>query len=301
MARVVRLLACRAGLTRLACLASLAACSSRATERGPADPPAATAPAATPATRDGAGSAAPAPAPAPADVALGTAPPVDAGAPGSTVDAGPAVDAAPVAHATIVDWPIAWPPARDAAMLAYRRAHSDPAAVDTSITPRMIVLHYTAGGSARGTKSYFDRPRLEASRRTLRGGGDVNVSAHFLVDRDGTIYRLMPETRMARHAIGVNHVSIGVENVGDEDRWKLTPAQVEANAALVRDLAARHPIELLVGHHEVRALEGTPWFVELDPGYRNRKPDPGPRFMGLVRARVADLGLRGPADAVVAP
>lgn len=299
MARVVRLLACRAGLTRLACLASLAACSSRATERGPADPPAATAPAATPATRDGAGSAAPAP--APADVALGTAPPVDAGAPGSTVDAGPAVDAAPVAHATIVDWPIAWPPARDAAMLAYRRAHSDPAAVDTSITPRMIVLHYTAGGSARGTKSYFDRPRLEASRRTLRGGGDVNVSAHFLVDRDGTIYRLMPETRMARHAIGVNHVSIGVENVGDEDRWKLTPAQVEANAALVRDLAARHPIELLVGHHEVRALEGTPWFVELDPGYRNRKPDPGPRFMGLVRARVADLGLRGPADAVVAP
>ncbi|MBZ0231280.1 MAG: N-acetylmuramoyl-L-alanine amidase [Deltaproteobacteria bacterium] len=195
--------------------------------------------------------------------------------------------------ATIVDWPIAWPPSRDAAMLVYRRAHSDADAADTTIVPRMIVLHYTAGGSAKGTKSYFDRPRLEASRAKLREGGDVNVSAHFLVDRDGTIFRLMPETRMARHAIGVNHVAIGVENVGDEDRYPLTDAQVEANAALVRDLVARFPtIELLVGHHEVRALEGTPWFVERDPTYRNKKPDPGARFMAAVRAKLTDLPVK---------
>ena len=195
--------------------------------------------------------------------------------------------------ATIVDWPIAWPPSRDAAMLAYRRAHSDAQATDTTIVPRMIVLHYTAGGSAKGTKAYFDRPHLEASRAKLREGGDVNVSAHFLVDRDGTIFRLMPETRMARHAIGVNHVAIGVENVGDEAKWPLTDAQVEANVALVRDLVARHPtIELLVGHHEVRALEGTPWFVELDPTYRNKKPDPGARFMAAVRAQLTDLPVR---------
>jgi hypothetical protein len=227
---------------------------------------------------------------APPDAALA---PIDA-APAPPVDA--AVDAPPAPLATSVDWPIAWPPERDAAMLVYRRLHSDPDAADTTIEPRMIVLHYTAGGSAKGTKSYFDRLHLEASRTTLRGGGDVNVSAHFLVDRDGTIFRLMPETRMARHAIGVNHVAIGVENVGDEDRWKLTDAQVAADAALIRDLAARHPIELLVGHHEVRDLEGTPWFVERDPRYRNRKPDPGARFMARVRAEVADLGLRGPGD-----
>jgi hypothetical protein len=210
-----------------------------------------------------------------------------------------AVDAAVIDAplASIVDWPIAWPPSRDQAMLAYRRAHSDAAAVDTAITPGMIVLHYTAGGSAKATKGYFDRLHLEASRAKLREGGDVNVAAHFLVDRDGTIYRLMPETRMARHAIGVNHVAIGVENVGDEDKWPLTDAQVDANVALVRDLVARHPtITMLAGHHEVRLLEGTSWFVERDPTYRNKKPDPGDRFMAAVRAKLSDLSLERPAE-----
>lgn len=228
--------------------------------------------------------------------ALDAQPTLDAA---SMLDAGPAldaavdaaVDAAPLAK---VDAPIAWPPERDAAMLEYRRLHSDRAATDTTITPRMIVLHYTAGGSAAGTRRYFDNLHMEAGRKALRAGGDVNVSAHFLVDRDGTIYQLMPEDRMARHAIGVNHVAIGVENVGDEDKWPLTDAQVAANAALIRDLATRWPIELVVGHHEVRALEGTPWFVELDPTYRNRKGDPGPRFLAKVRAAIADLPLAGP-------
>ncbi len=250
----------------------LVACSGRAAERGGRDRPGSSVALAL--TAD----AAPSP-------PLAVAAPPDA-----------ATDAPPAPAAIIVDTPIAWPPERDAAMLAYRRIHSDDAAADTTITPRMIVLHYTAGGSAKATKAYFDRLHLEASRAKLRAGGDVNVSAHFLVDLDGTIYRLMPETRMARHAIGVNHVAIGVENVGDEDRWKLTDAQVVANAALIRDLVARHPIEVLVGHHEVRDLEGTPWFVERDPTYRNTKPDPGARFMAAVRARVVDLGLRGPAD-----
>ena len=153
--------------------------------------------------------------------------------------------------------------------------------------------------SAEGTKRYFDNLHMEKSRAKLASGGDVNVSAHFLVDRDGTIYRLVPETRMARHAIGVNHIAIGVENVGDEDRWKLTDAQVDADAALIRDLASRFPIELVVGHHEVRKLEGTPWFVERDPKYRNSKPDPGARFMAAVRAKIADLHLKSLAD--VAP
>jgi hypothetical protein len=222
-----------------------------------------------------------APLDAPVDAAL--APPVDA-----------AVDAAPLA---VVDAPIKWPPARDAAMLAYRRHHSDRAATDTTIAPRMIVLHYTAGSSAKGTRAYFDNLYLEKARTELREGGDVNVSAHYLVDRDGTIYKLMPEDRMARHAIGVNHIAIGVENVGDEKDYPLTDAQVTADAALIRDLRTRWPIELLVGHHEVRSLEGTPWFVELDPSYRNRKGDPGPRFMAKVRAAVADLGLAGPPAA----
>ena len=218
-----------------------------------------------------------------------TAPPPAPDAAPPAIDAG--IDAPKLA---MVDAPIAWPPERDAAMLAYRRLHTDPAATDTTITPKMIVLHYTAGGSAKGTRAYFDNLHLEAGRAKLRTGGDVNVSAHFLVDRDGTIYKLMPEDRMARHAIGVNHVAIGVENVGDEDKWPLTAAQAAADAALIRDLKSRWPIEILLGHHEVGSLDGTPWFVERDPAYRNRKGDPGPKFMAKVRAAVADLGLAGP-------
>jgi N-acetylmuramoyl-L-alanine amidase len=177
--------------------------------------------------------------------------------------------------------------------IAYRRAHQDPAANDVIIQPKMIILHWTGISSFTSTWNYFNRVRAEAARADLAAAGEVNVSSHFLVDRDGTIYRLMPETWMARHCIGLNHVAIGVENVGDE-KQPLTRAQVQADAALVRYLAAKYPITRLIGHMEYRKMEGTPFFVERDPKYRNTKPDPGAEFMRKVRALVADLKLQGP-------
>jgi hypothetical protein len=194
----------------------------------------------------------------------------------------------------IIDKPIPFDDERVRLTLAYRRQHVDPDAADITIEPKVIVLHYTAGGTAEGTFEYFSGNRMEAGRPKLAAAGDVNVSAHFLVDRDGTIYRLMPETRMARHCIGLNQVAIGVENVGDENKWPLTDAQVEADARLVRYLASRFPITHLVGHSEAARLEGKIYFHERDPKYRNVKPDPGPRFMKLVRARLTDLKLKGP-------
>jgi N-acetyl-anhydromuramyl-L-alanine amidase AmpD len=176
----------------------------------------------------------------------------------------------------------------------YRRAHQDPKANDVTIQPRMIILHWTGIASFESTWKYFNRARAEAARSELAAAGEVNVSAHFLVDRDGTIYRLMPETWMARHCIGLNHVAIGIENVGDSDKSQLTPEQVKADAALVRYLAGRYPITHLIGHMEYRRMEGTSYFLELDPKYRNTKPDPGAEFMRQVRAQVADLKLEGP-------
>jgi hypothetical protein len=49
---------------------------------------------------------------------------------------------------------------------------------------------------------------------------------------------------------------------------------------------------------EYRRLEGTPFFLELDPKYRNTKPDPGKDFMKRVRELVSDLKLKGPAGSV---
>ena len=197
------------------------------------------------------------------------------------------------ARPLVVDAPMKWSDERARLTLEYRRQHSDPAAKDLTIDPRVIILHYTGGGSADATRAYFDAPRIEAARGQLAKAGAVNVSAHFLVDRDGTVYRLQPETRFARHCIGMNHIAIGIENVGDEATYPLTDAQVSADAALVRMLAHRYPITHLLGHYEVMKFRDSPYYDERDRSYANDKPDPGERFMSRVRAEVTDLHLRG--------
>jgi hypothetical protein len=194
----------------------------------------------------------------------------------------------------IVSRPINFDQERIELTLAYRRAHQDPKANDVIIQPKMIILHWTGIPSFESTWNYFNRNRAEAARSELAAAGEVNVSAQFLVDRDGTIYRLMPETWMARHCIGLNHVAIGIENAGDSRKFPLTEAQVKADAALVRYLAGKYPITHLIGHMEYRRMESTPFFLELDPKYRNTKPDPGAEFMRKVRALVEDLKLQGP-------
>lgn len=227
--------------------------------------------------------------PAPRDGRVAPTPMVTA-ADASVVDA-VTVDAVPAVP--IVDAPMKWSDKREQLTLEYRRAHSDRAANDLTIEPRVIVLHYTGGGSAKATRGYFDNVEIEAARKDLRRAGVVNVSSHFVVDRDGTIYRLQPETRFARHCIGLNHLAIGIENVGDAKDFPLTAAQVAANIALVRDLSGRFPITHLLGHHEVMKFRAHDYYVELDPHYRNSKGDPGEAFMQRVRDGVTDLGLAG--------
>lgn len=202
----------------------------------------------------------------------------------------------PVTTVDIVDAPIAWSAERERLTLEYRKRHSDPSAADLTIEPRVIVLHFTGGNSVKSTRNYFDQPRIEASRKELARGGAVNVSAHFIVDRDGTIYQLQPVTRFARHCIGLNHIAIGIENVGDGVKYPLTDAQVAADAALVRKLASEHAITHLLGHSEVMRFRKHPYFVEREAGYRNEKDDPGDAFMTAVRAKVADLNLAGASD-----
>lgn len=195
---------------------------------------------------------------------------------------------------SIIDKPINFDKERIQRTIAYRRAHQNPKAADVMIHPRMIILHWTGISSFQSTWNYFNAKYAEEARPQLAAAGDVNVSAHFLIDRDGTIYRLVREDWMARHCIGLNHIAIGIENVGDNGNFPLTEAQVQANAALVRYLAKKWPITHLIGHHEYRRMEKHPYFLELDPKYRNQKPDPGDEFMGKVRALVEDLRLQGP-------
>ncbi|MEP7011350.1 MAG: peptidoglycan recognition family protein [Acidobacteriota bacterium] len=182
----------------------------------------------------------------------------------------------------------------------YVRGRYDAQATSLRFVPRMIVLHWTELPDLAALWNAFRPATIPPSRPELLSAGRVNVASQFVVDRDGAIYRLLPETAIARHTIGLNRAAIGIENVGGSEA-PLTECQVRADAKLVTDLAARHPtIRYLIGHHEYGRFRGTPLWEERDPTYFTSKVDPGDEFMSAVRARVAPLRL-GAEYATVPP
>lgn len=151
--------------------------------------------------------------------------------------------------------------------------------------PRIIVLHWTGGGTVETIYNAFYPDVLPSYRDWHKPYGAVNISAHFVVDRDGTIYQLFDETFIARHCIGMNYHAIGIENIGGiAGQEDLTNEQLESNILLVKYLQRKYSsIDLVIGHYEYRGYEGTPYFTELIPSYRNIKLDPGKEFMRLLR------------------
>ncbi|MCY1080293.1 N-acetylmuramoyl-L-alanine amidase [Archangium lansingense] len=140
----------------------------------------------------------------------------------------------------------------------------------------VLVLHHTA--TRRGA------PAL----RTLTDDAvppERRVSAHYLVDTDGTVYCLVAESRKAWHAgvstlrgesrPSVNARSIGIEIVNPGDNvTPFTEAQYQALEQLVPEIVLRHriPTENVLGHRDVA------------PG---RKTDPADNFnWARVRAAV---------------
>jgi beta-N-acetylhexosaminidase len=194
----------------------------------------------------------------------------------------------------IIDKPIIFKQERIDLTKAYIKKHYGFAVDSIEIVPKIIVLHWTADMSLKKSFNRLKPQRLFSDRKDISSASALNVSSHFLVARDGTIYRLMPENWMARHVIGLNYSSIGVENVGGKNNKKedLTPAQVKSNIKLIRYLKAKYPtITKLIGHYEYRELESSEDWLELDSNYRTEKRDPGERFMRAVRSRVSDLNL----------
>jgi N-acetylmuramoyl-L-alanine amidase len=138
-----------------------------------------------------------------------------------------------------------------------------------------LVLHYTGMPSAAAA---LDRLCDPAAR----------VSAHYLVEEDGTLWRLVAEDRRAWHA-GVsawegegeiNARSLGIEIVNPGHEWGYRPfpeAQMRAVEELCRDLVARHaiPATRIVGHSDIAP---------------ERKADPGELFDWPRLAR-AGIGL----------
>ena len=151
----------------------------------------------------------------------------------------------------------------------------------------LIVLHYTATDSLAAAVNWFKNPAAKAS-------------AHYVIDRDGTIVRMVHETKKAYHAgksdwqgrKDVNRFSIGIElvNWGKlvqregqfytwpndytnpyhglepvflEDVWwePYQEDQIHSLRSLIVEIHTHHPITEVIGHRDIA------------PG---RKLDPGP-------------------------
>ena len=130
-------------------------------------------------------------------------------------------------------------------------------------TVDMLILHYTGMKTARDA---LDRLRDPAAA----------VSSHYVVDEDGTVFRLVPEDRRAWHAgvsywrghSALNARSIGIEIVNPGHEWgyrDFPVLQLAAVCDLCLAILARHaiPARNVVGHSDVAP---------------DRKEDPGERF-----------------------
>ncbi len=192
----------------------------------------------------------------------------------------------------IVDRPITFNEEREILTVEYLTNRYGLDTDSPQIIPKMIVLHWTVIPTFEKSFEAFNTPTLPNWRPDIKNVSGLNVSSQFMVDRDGTIYRLMPETTMARHVIGLNHCAIGVENVGGTEDLPLTKAQVKSNIWLVKYLAEKYPIDYLIGHYEYQLFEGHPLWREKDSGYRTQKTDPGEDFMAAVRKKTKDLNFK---------
>jgi N-acetylmuramoyl-L-alanine amidase len=145
----------------------------------------------------------------------------------------------------------------------------------------MLVLHYTGMASAALALARLCEPVAQ-------------VSAHYLIDEDGTTYALVPEHRRAWHAgvsfwageRDINSRSIGIElqNPGHGPDYHAFPAeQMQALIELSHGILARHaiPPAHVLGHSDVA------------PG---RKQDPGELFdwRGLAAAGIGLWPTRQP-------
>lgn len=174
--------------------------------------------------------------------------------------------------------------------------------VGKKVDPRYLVIHYTAGRSARESISFLATAKAEAS-------------AHIVIGRDGAITQMVPFDRAAWHAgkskwegvVGLNGYSLGIEldnagwmKRGANGKWiscfggaypdaevrealhknektprgwhEYTPKQLDAALELSRLLVRTYGIKDVIGHEDI------------SPG---RKQDPGPCFpMASFRKKV---------------
>ena len=100
---------------------------------------------------------------------------------------------------------------------------------------KVIVEHYTATDTFAPVFDVFAANEPDVELGELPG-----VCSHYVIDRDGTIYQLVPTRLMCRHTVGLNYTAIGIEHVGTSDAQLLgNRRQLRASLRLTRMLQGR--------------------------------------------------------------
>lgn len=188
-----------------------------------------------------------------------------------------------IAKPHIVWKPIPFGAKRKAEMTQYAERHYG---IDSYVLrPKVIVEHYTATNSFASAYNTFAADAPDVELHQLPG-----TCAHFIIDRDGTIYQLVPLSIMCRHTVGLNYAAVGIEHVGTSDSEVLhDAAQMRSSLALTAWLMARYHIALrnVIGHNESLM---SPYHKELyAPWRRQTHADWRRADMNLYRARLAPL------------
>jgi N-acetylmuramoyl-L-alanine amidase len=140
----------------------------------------------------------------------------------------------------------------------------------------MIVIHSTGGPTCdakTGKPMWVKAGELEENMRTIEAHPKLGI--HYMIDRDGTLRKSIPESQVAHHVLTYSHRSIAIELVNDGDGVDPFPeAQLDALVKLMRDIVARHNVK----------RNGIKRHSDLDRGVmpcdptRRRKVDPGDAF-----------------------
>lgn len=188
----------------------------------------------------------------------------------------------------IIQKPIVFDQQRIALTKEYRKKHYGITSPNIKIVPQIIALHWTDTATTKLAFDTFNKTTL-SNRPYLDKTSKLNVSAHYLVARDGTVYQLMPDNWMSRSVIGLNNSTISIENIGGLSCTPhLTEAQLESNIALIKMLRKKYPtIHYLIGHHEYTMFQNTPLWLEKNKNYLTEKVDPGELFMEEVREHLS--------------
>lgn len=133
------------------------------------------------------------------------------------------------------------------------------------VKPTFLILHYTE------TKTAGEAADLLAGRVPHPSGDPV--SAHYMVDENGTVTQFVDEGKRAHHAgksywdgiDDINSHSIGIEIVNPGHKYgyrAFPPTQVKTVEALCRDILSRHDIP---AHHVLAHSDVAPG-RKIDPG-----------------------------------